>query len=104
MFKCLYICIYLSIIFHDIYKSNSMLTFIMVICRRQPTTPNIRYYVTYHAYPPESPCVFYGWVPRAWNLRENKNFEYAHQILDGNNIEPPISENYNRMQIITSFA
>ena len=26
-----------------------------------------------------------------------KNFEYAHQILDGNNIEPLISENHNRM-------
>ena len=25
-------------------------------------------------------------------------------ILDGNNFEPPISENHNRMQIITSFA
>ena len=33
-----------------------------------------------------------------------KIFEYAHEILDGNDIEPPISENHNRMQIITSFA
>ena len=47
---------------------------------------------------------FYGWVPRAENLRENKKFEYVHQILDGNNIEPPISENHNCIQIITSFA
>ena len=31
-------------------------------------------------------------------------FEYVHQILDGNNIEPPVSENHNRIQIITSFA
>ena len=35
---------------------------------------------------------------------KNKNFEYAHDILDVNNIEPPISENHNRMQIITMFA
>ena len=55
-------------------------------------------------YPPESSCVFYGWVPRASNLRKNKNLEYVHQILVGNNTEPPISENHNRMQIITSFA
>ena len=33
-----------------------------------------------------------------------KKKEYARQILDGNNIEPPISENHNRVQIITSFA
>ena len=31
-------------------------------------------------------------------------FEYVLQILDGNDIEPAISENHNRMQIITSFA
>ena len=30
--------------------------------------------------------------------------EYANQILEGDNIEPPISENQSRMQIITSFA
>ena len=50
------------------------------------------------------PRAFYGWVPRASNLWKNKKFEYAHQILDSNNIEPPIPENHNRMQIITSFA
>ena len=55
-------------------------------------------------YPPESPCVFYDWVSRAPNLRKNKKFEYAHQILDGNNIEPLISENHKRVQIIISFA
>ena len=42
--------------------------------------------------------------PESLNLRENKNSEYVHQIMDGNNIEPPISENHNCMQIITSFA
>ena len=26
--------------------------------------------------------------------------EYTKQILDGNDIEPPISENHNHMQII----
>ena len=55
-------------------------------------------------YPPESPCVLYGWVPRAWKNKNLKIFGYAHQILDSNNIEPPISENHNRMQIITSFS
>ena len=30
-----------------------------------------------------------------------ESFEYTHQILDGNKIEPPYMENYN-MQIITS--
>ena len=55
-------------------------------------------------YPPESPYVLYGWVPRASNLRKNKNFKYVHQILVGNNTETPIFENHNRMQIITSFA
>ena len=57
-----------------------------------------------NVYPPESPCVFYGWVPRASNLWKNKSFEYAHQILKFNDIEPAISEKHNRMQIITSFA
>ena len=55
-------------------------------------------------YPPESLRVFYGWVPRDSNLWKNNNFEYAQQILNGNIIEPPISENHNRIQIITSFA
>ena len=35
---------------------------------------------------------------------KNKKFEYAHQILDGNKIEPLISENHKRVQIIISFA
>ena len=35
---------------------------------------------------------------------KNINFEYAHLILGSNDIEPPIAENHNRMQIITSFA
>ena len=51
-----------------------------------------------------SPDVLYGWVLRASNLWKNKNFEYAHQILDYNDIEPPIFENHNRMQTMTSFA
>ena len=50
------------------------------------------------------PMCFLWLSPESLYLRENKNFEYTHQILDGNNIEPPISENHNRMQIITSFA
>ena len=54
-------------------------------------------------YPPEPPYVF-CWVPRASNLWKNKTFEYAHPILDSNNIEPPISENHYHMQIITSLA
>ena len=36
--------------------------------------------------------------------RNNKKIEDVHQILHGNNIEPPISENHIRMQIIASFA
>ena len=42
--------------------------------------------------------------PESLKFREKKNFEYVHQILDGNDIKTPISENHNRMQIITSFA
>ena len=41
---------------------------------------------------------------RKLQIRKNKNFEYAHQILNGNHIKPPISENHNRMHIITLFA
>ena len=58
---------------------------------------------SFYAYPPESPCVLYGWVPRASNWW-NEKFEYVHQILHGDNFELPISENHNCMQIITSFA
>ena len=42
--------------------------------------------------------------PESLKFTGKYNFEYAHQILDGNNIEPLISENHNCMQIITSFA
>ena len=55
-------------------------------------------------YPPESSCVFYGWVLKASHFWKNIFFEYVPQILHGNNIEPPISKNHIRMQIITSFA
>ena len=46
---------------------------------------------------------YFLWVPRALNLWKNKKIEYVHQVLDGN-IEPPIYENHNRMQIITSLT
>ena len=42
--------------------------------------------------------------PESLKLMGKKNFEYVNQILDGNNIEPPIYENHKCMQIITSFA
>ena len=42
--------------------------------------------------------------PESLKFTWKENFEYAHQILDGNDIEPPIFENHNRMQIITSFT
>ena len=32
------------------------------------------------------------------------NFQYTHQILDGNNIDTPYTENRNHVQIITSFV
>ena len=37
-------------------------------------------------------------------MKKKQKNEYAHQILDGNDIETPIFENHNRMQIIISFA
>ena len=42
--------------------------------------------------------------PESLEFTGKYNFEYAQQMLDGNNIEPPITENHNDMQIITSFA
>ena len=42
--------------------------------------------------------------PESFKLMENKNFEYVHKILHGNNVERPISGNHNLMQIITTFA
>ena len=34
---------------------------------------------------------------------KNTNFEYTHQILGGDDIEPTNSENHDYMQIITHF-
>ena len=45
-------------------------------------------------YPPQSPCVL-----RPQNLRKNFFWIYP-KILDGNNIEPPNSENHEYMQIV----
>ena len=43
---------------------------------------------------------------RELQIYEKMKLEYVHQILNGNNIElePPIFENHNSMQIISSFA
>ena len=35
-------------------------------------------------------------------LKKNQNFEYTHKMLDGNEIEPPYTENHINLQIITS--
>ena len=56
-------------------------------------------------YPPESPCVFL-WLSSG-GLKFTKKyffFQYNHQILEDNDIKPPISENLNYMQIVISFA
>ena len=50
------------------------------------------------------PMCFLWLSPESFKCLEKYKKEYACQILDGNNIEPPISENHSRVQIITSFA
>ena len=47
----------------------------------------------------------YLWLSHdAPKLTQNKIFEYAHQILCGNDIEPSNSKNNNYIQITTGFA
>ena len=52
-------------------------------------------------------CFLYVLITESSKLQKNKieyNFVYIHQILDGDNIEPPHNGNQNHLQIITSFA
>ena len=37
-------------------------------------------------------------------LKKKQNFEYTQQIVDGNKIEPPYTEDHIYMQIIISWA
>ena len=41
------------------------------------------------------------WGPK---IKKNKIIEYTHQILGGNDIEPPNAEKHDFMQTIISFA
>ena len=48
--------------------------------------------------------MFIWFSPESFKFVKKETFEYVHQMLNGNDIEPRISENHNGMQIITSFA
>ena len=50
-----------------------------------------------------SPHVLFMVESRELKINGKKN-EYAHQLLDGNDIELSIPDNHSHMQITTSFA